>query len=388
MQQKTIFLDQGEFLGGAERFLIDFLGALDFGERKQIQPILVGQPCEGYLKLLNEKAPETALHLLPIPSVKGGKIKKGIASLKLMSTAKKLKKMAEKEAVTQIFSNTPRTHFVAFLYKKLGGKADWHMMIHDFTTPENLMIQMAPKTTTIIANSIPSRTWLRDVLPHNQTSKIKIVENGVNFAEVPEEILSHEVKNITILGRIDPRKGQKHAVEAADLLLERNPDLQFHIVGGSVETDPNTTKYEAEIKALIKERNLKNVELYGETSEPFKVYQESDLILALPTEDETFGRIVIEAMAVGKVVITFDQTGPREIIQSYLTWLQQQKQLSVDPSILIVEAGNPMSLAEAIGFLADNPDELEIIAKYAREFVLENYSILETKKRLAVILCG
>lgn len=386
MARKTFFLDQGEFVGGAERFLIDFLGQLQRSECRQIHPILVGTPCEDYLKLLHQKAPLIESIEFPIPRVRGNFLKKGFAVLNISHTAKKLKNLAKKHEIDQVFTNTPRTHFVMYLAKKLGIKCRWVVMLHDFTTPPQIMRRIAQKADVLIANSLPTRNWLHDAIEAKDQSKIRIVENGVDLDLVCESDITSEVQTVTILGRIDPRKGQQYAIEAADLLQERNPDLEFQIVGSSTHTDTRTTEYETKLQEFIKDRKLQKINFVGDVSDPFQAFSDSDLVLVLPTEPETFGRIVTEAMAVNRMVIAFDQTGPREIIQSYVQWLWRTHNIKAELEHFVVEANNSMSLAERIGHYADHPDELEILTAHMHEFIVENFSLKETKKRLLGIM--
>ncbi len=390
MAKKTIFLDQGEFLGGAERFLIDFLTHLKSIDNRQIDPVLVGTPCPDYQSLISKSDIVIPQIPLEIPSVKGGKLKKAFILTKLFKTARSLIKIVKKEKAHQVFTNTPRTHFVMYLAKKLGLKTRWIVMLHDFTTPNHIIRRIAGQADILIANSLPTRNWLHEVIAEKDQKKIKIVENGVDLKilslENENTSTLQEIKNITILGRIDPRKGQHHVVEVADLLYERNPDLKFQIIGAPTLNDPKTIKYDEEIQQTAKDRKLTNVKFYGEVPSPFETFAQSDIVLALPTEPETFGRIVIEAMAMGKMILVFDQTGPREIIQSYIQWVWRTHNIKIDEQAFIIENQNTMSLAEKIGYYADTPDALTELTTYMKDFVAENYSLAETTKRMLGLL--
>ena len=191
------------------------------------------------------------------------------------------------------------------------------------------------------------------------------------------------------LGRIDPRKGQMYFAESADLLQERNPDLKFSIIGDSVKTDAATTAYETDLWQFKKDRQVENLSLKPGVKKALQTIGEYDGLVFTPTEPETFGRVVIEALSLGKLVIAFEQTGPKEILEHYQRWLQQKKDLVVtEENQLLVESGNAMSLAERIAYFADNPSEVEKYTAHAAEFVEQNYSLAETKKRLLEVLLG
>jgi len=376
----TFFLDQGETLGGAERFLVDFLDHLSATELRQLRPVLVG----GKLKSYREKLPEQIeVQRFDYPSVRGNKI---IAIFKLLFAAWKLKKLTQEKNAWRVFSNTPRTHFVAYLAKKFWRmKQPWVMMMHDFTTPQFLLKKMARVSTVIVVNGIPSREDTRAKISSRDHKKMKIVENGLDFEALPEAQPAKQLQKILILGRLDPRKGQIFALEAMDLLAERNPDLMLEVIGSSFPGDPRTVEYEAQLHAFAKQRALSNVKFIAEVDNPFDAMAKADLILVLPTEPETFGRVTTEALSMGKLVLAFDRTGPREILQQFERFVVNKTQETL-PCSLRIPCDNAMSLAETIGYLADHSEEIQVFTPYARPFVQKAYPLSETKKRLVNIL--
>lgn len=371
---RIAFLDQAETLGGAERFILDFFASLTFPDYKKCPSIIIGAKNKKYRKNIPTEIP---MYYFDFPSVRAKGILKIFRLIPLLLSAQKLKTKLNQYKVTTVFSNTPRTSFVMFLTKKIfKTKQKWVLMIHDFSIPGWILKQMAESCNTIVINSIPTRNYVRKNIRNHNFPKIKIVENSIPCEKIPKAIPPKKIKNILMLGRIDPQKGQLYALEAADLLLERNPELRFKIVGSPFEEDPRTKEYEKKIKTFAKERSLSNVSFQNEVESPFEAIEKCDCLLALPTEPESFGRIVIEALSMGKLVLSFDETGPREILKNYGHFLQKSTEE------LLIEKKNSMSLAEKIGFFADNPEKIKIYTEKARAFVEKNFSNQETKKRL------
>ena len=259
-------------------------------------------------------------------------------------------------------------------------------MMHDFTTrPPQLISQIGAQADVVIANSMPTRSWLRQQIESKHHEKLRLIENGVEpMADIKPV---NQVMSLLNLSRIDVRKGQLYFAEAADLLQDRNPDLQFCLVGDSVEGDPSTIDYETKVRQFAKDRRLENLNIKPGVQNPLETIEKYDALIFTPTEPETFGRVVIEALSRGKLVLAFAQTGPKEILQHYERWLLKNTdaQLS-EPDLLLVEPNNAMSLAERIAYFADNPREVETYTKHAAEFVAQNYSLAETKKRLLAVL--
>ncbi len=386
----TFFLDQGEFLGGAERFLIDFLKSLDEADKKRINPVVVGGKDKKYRELLLGISFED----FDYPSVRGNVFQKFMAVFRLISAAWKLKKLAEKNEVRCFFSNSPRTHFVMFLAKtifRIPGK--WICMFHDLTVPDFLLRQIALRADVLVANGIPMQKKLKACISQVCCKKIEIISNGIDSYIAPKASIPKEIKNILVLGRLDPRKGQMFALEAADLLKERYPDVKFTFVGSSVVSDLRTVEYEKKLLDFVKTRELSNVEFVPEVENPFEVINESALVLFLPTEPETFGRVVIEALALGKLVLAFDEVGPREILKEYEEFLGKceshslTKRESHPPTgDLRVKCRNSKILAKQIEYFLENPSLISFYTKRGRAFVEGRYSLERTKKGLVGVI--
>ena len=380
---KTYFLDQGEFVGGAECFLLDFLATFEASDFRQLRPVLLGGEADRYRQSLPERV-EVVDFLFP--PVRGNMFKKILACGAILKAAWKLKKITKTEKKVQFFTNTPRTHFVMWVAKRFFGiKGKWVVMFHDFTTPPKIIQLMSPQADILIANSIPTRGFLRDALLEKYYDKIRIVENGVEVEKMPDVAAPKEIKKALVLGRVDPRKGQLYALQAADLLLERNPDVHFSIVGSAVETDGSTQSYAQECQNLVISRGLNNMTFYDEVTDPYRVIAEHDLVLFLATEPETFGRVVVEALSLRRPVIAFEQTGPREILENFYRYLGKNG-VAMKTNPFLVESNNAMSLAEQIGYFADKPTEILKTSQVSRDFVSQNYPLSDTKKRLLEIL--
>jgi glycosyltransferase involved in cell wall biosynthesis len=379
---KTLFLDQGETLGGAERFLIDFLKSLNLVEQRTIRPVILGAKIPEYRQMIGDSA---KILDFDYPQVRGGVFKKLLASGRLLQAAKKLKEIIEHENIGQVFANTPRTIFILWIAKFFFHlKARAIIMIHDFTIPQFLLRKISAKTDIIIVNSVPTRTIVRQIIPAEYYGKMRIVENGIDLN--PLAPLSggkvQKIEKVLIIGRLDPKKGQMYLLQAAKLLQDENSDLKFFIVGSSFPQDPRTVEYEKELRKFAEIHDLKNVFFLPEVENPFEAIMGADMVLALSTEPETFGRIVTEGLAMGKLVLSFDQMGPRDILKNFARFCN----LSVQP--LLVQKNSAKDLAKKIQFFAENPDVLEEFVKNSRDFVEKNYPLRETKKRFMNILVG
>ncbi len=154
--------------------------------------------------------------------------------------------------------------------------------------------------------------------------KIEVIQGGLDCQAFSSVNLSiHNLKQrfgipsnkkiVMYAGRIVPQKGLKYLVEASlELLAEQ--DFALIIVG-----EPTDVRYTAEIKKRVVNSPQKdNIFFIGHVDQhnvPL-VFVCADIV-ATPSIYEPFGMVNIQAASLGKWVITTDQTGSREILQSY-----------------------------------------------------------------------
>jgi glycosyltransferase involved in cell wall biosynthesis len=128
---------------------------------------------------------------------------------------------------------------------------------------------------------------------------------------------------VGIVGRIKKEKGQYLVIEAVEKLLRKGYDVQALIVGHAMSENYLQELQEDVVKANLQE----HVIFTGFTKEAQKLMQLCDC-LVLATERETFGLVLIEAMACGICVLGTNNAGPLEIIDDNETGLLFEKNSS------------------------------------------------------------
>jgi glycosyltransferase involved in cell wall biosynthesis len=176
-----------------------------------------------------------------------------------------------------------------------------------------------------------------------------VIPNWVDAGRYPYRPHSlHSPVTIGLLGQISPHKGHNDAIEA---IRELGPRFQL-VIAGKGDAD-----YVDELKrksVALPVRFLGFVEL----PEFFDLID----VLALPSWEEPFGIVLLEAMASGIPVVATNRGGPLDIIVS-------------DLHGVLVPPHNPAALANAIRSLADNGERRTAIGRNAREFVEKNFDI-------------
>jgi len=120
-------------------------------------------------------------------------------------------------------------------------------------------------------------------------------------------------RRVGIVGRILPRKGQRHFIDAAARIRSKFPDVEFYIIGAATG---DALIYASELKALAERLGIASaIRWTGYVEQPLPLVASLDVVVHAAIEPEPFGRVVLEAMALGRPVIATALGGPVEIIQ-------------------------------------------------------------------------
>jgi len=140
---------------------------------------------------------------------------------------------------------------------------------------------------------------------------VAIIPNGVDTRFTPPSrfVDGRKHKTILFVGRLDARKGVKYLLHAFKDLSERNPNVTLKIVGDGSERD--------KLEELAADLGLSNVEFLGFVSdaEKIRLLQTSDLFCAPSPYGESFGLVIIEAMASGLVTVAGNNPGYASVLK-------------------------------------------------------------------------
>jgi glycosyltransferase involved in cell wall biosynthesis len=158
---------------------------------------------------------------------------------------------------------------------------------------------------------------------------------------------------IGLVGRIEQAKGQLVAIEA--FAKARRPDAHL-VLCGSVQERDYFESLQQRAQALGIGDTVHFVEFTSEIPDLVNTF---DLSL-LPSYGETFGLVVIEAMAAGIPVIGTDAEGVPEIIRH-------------EENGLLVPPRDAEALARAMRTLAEDDGFRKRLGRQARQDVLQRY---------------
>jgi phosphatidyl-myo-inositol alpha-mannosyltransferase len=180
----------------------------------------------------------------------------------------------------------------------------------------------------------------RQVLVEHLGGDAVVIPNGVAIEHYrtaePFEGFPRKGATIGFIGRYDePRKGMDVLVDALDILAPERPDLRL-LIAGRGDADP----FAAALPARVAER----VDLLGQVSEEDKarLLRSVDVYCAPNTGQESFGVILLEAMAARTAIVASDIEAFRRVLDGGRAGRQ-------------FTTGDPSALAAALAEVLDDP---------------------------------
>lgn len=208
----------------------------------------------------------------------------------------------------------------------------------------------------VIAVSENVRTHLKDDL--KVSTPISVIHNGidpkrfnldaVNKGDLDERFTG-EGKKLLCISRLSAQKNIPYLIESFDLVRKTRSDVKLFILG----TGPDREK----IEALIKQHGLADdVILLGFDPRPENYLKASD-VFVLSSRYESFGNVVVEALACGTPVVTANYG---EVLREIL----------IEPGLgEIVPQGNANKFAAAILRVLDEKFDRHKL----HDFALQNF---------------
>jgi phosphatidyl-myo-inositol alpha-mannosyltransferase len=180
----------------------------------------------------------------------------------------------------------------------------------------------------------------------------RIIPNGVDlerFANAePYEELRDGMLNILFVGRHEDRKGFEYLLKAYHRLRKRHVDARLLVCGAG----PLLRQH----RRYAATRRIRDVEFLGRVSDEQKAryFASADIFCAPSTGQESFGIVLLEAMAAGVPIVASDIHGYKNVLQRSVQGL-------------LVEPRNPRALAAALYALAQDADLRHSMGEAGRE---------------------
>jgi phosphatidylinositol alpha-mannosyltransferase len=157
---------------------------------------------------------------------------------------------------------------------------------------------------------------VRDYITHYFPSDYRIIPNGIDFARFaapeiqPIKKFDDRRPSILFVGRMEKRKGFRHLIRAYPYIKEVVPDARLIVVGAFSDED------KAPFVRYARAHHLRGIHFVGWVSreELPRYYRTATLFCAPSTGFESFGIVLLEAMAAGLPIVASDIAGYRLVL--------------------------------------------------------------------------
>ena len=160
----------------------------------------------------------------------------------------------------------------------------------------------------------------------------------------------------TIAGRIGKNKGQYEALQGLTSLLKSDASIELQIAGNGNETELE------KLKSYILDQNIpsEKVKFLGFVENMPSLWAKTDIAI-VASKFEAFGRVTVEAMAAGCLVLGADTGGTDELIEDGVTGIKYHQ-------------GDPNSFSQKAEYILANKEKMKQIAAAGRKYALQNFT--------------
>jgi glycosyltransferase involved in cell wall biosynthesis len=221
---------------------------------------------------------------------------------------------------------------------------------------------------------VMSRRLRRNVLETHafREKDIKVINLGLDFDLFdPDRVnpvhqrtqwgVDPETRVIGLVGRIDPAKGQATFIRAAaGLLMKRREGERLKFVMVGEETLGNSGEHLGELRQMVEQFKIGDSILFAGYQENIPEVMRAFDIFVMPSKQEAFGLVAIEAMAMECPIIISSGGSSEEIVG------HEEFGLTVRPD-------DAFDLQRQIRYLLDHPQQRVEMGRRARNYVKHNY---------------
>lgn len=363
-------------LGGAERSLLELVARVRHLSSDWYEPWVILPQAEGPLvdQLDNLGIPYSVLPMPqgffsmsrshPLRSLVSG----ALAWPSMRSYLARLNQLIDERQPALIHTTGLKCHALS---ARLGTEVPilWHLrdILDQGTTRLMLRRQRASAGAFLLANSYATATAFEP-----DDDKPWVVFNGIDterFVARRDPIfrdrfrIPDDVPVIGAVGVIQRGKGLNHFVDMAATLQASEVEARFVIVGDEIYDTRRDEGFKAELEQRVDELGLSEVFAFvGFHQDSVRVMQGLDLLVSASTTAESFGRVLVEAMACGVPVVATALGGSLEILEDRVCGR-------------LVPPGDVQALAQAAYDLVADEELRERCIEQGRARVLSRFTV-------------
>ena len=212
----------------------------------------------------------------------------------------------------------------------------------------------------VIFQNLSDFSLLSKVCSLSKSESIILPGSGVDLKKFTYSELPESSPIILMASRLLISKGVKEFIGAAKILKKKGFKIKFQLVGKPDKANPLAIS-ENEISEWVENGYI---EYLGQRNDMHKIIPKSHILVLPSYYPEGLPKIVCEAAACGRAVITTNQPGCRDAIEEGRTGL-------------LINARSSIELSEAIFSLVNNKNKLSLMSENARHRAEKLFNIID-----------
>lgn len=277
-----------------------------------------------------------------------------------------LENMIKNLKIKLVHCNTTYAHIGAIAAYKLKVPVVWHIREivfeqgYGYVDELDFFNEINSSNKIILVSKYIQKCYARF-----DQSKTQVIYDGVDIDSYYNEkdVFYGYTLNILMPGALYPLKRQSDLVQAARILADNNIDFNIRFVGAGDQD------YIVRLNQMAEEYNLTDcIHFMGRVDNLFELYKTSDLVISC-SGVESFGRVCVEGMLAGCLVIGADRGGTTELISHGIDGLLFHYKDYEDLARLIIDS-------------VLNADKSRKIARNGQKYAVEHFSKELCSKRI------
>lgn len=175
-----------------------------------------------------------------------------------------------------------------------------------------------------------------------------VIRHGLDEPPIPPAPLPFAPPHLLFIGRLSPEKRVDVAIDAVAMLTQADPSIRLSIAGDG----PLRGTLEHRTRRLGIERNVRFLGWVAREDVPSLINRATAVLL--PSEEEAFGLVALEAAVMARPVVATCRGGLPEIVGHGETGV-------------LIERPDASALAEAVALLLETPEQASRMGQAARE---------------------
>ncbi len=179
----------------------------------------------------------------------------------------------------------------------------------------------------VICVSSSIRDYVRENYPQVPEARLVVIPRGIDHQRYPHGFTpsaawrrawrdelgtAGERRSLLLPARLTRRKGHEDLLWLTQRLLENGEPVHALVAGGE---DPRRRAYAEELREQARRAGIaERVSFLGHRHDLRELMAASDLVLSLSSQPESFGRVVLEALTLGRPTVGYDHGGVGEIL--------------------------------------------------------------------------